>query len=285
MPTVPSPRAHPGPTASPAVADEVVDLHALGARLALDLSGLPVEVAAAFRRAWQHCLDPRAGGADPAEEVDAGAFVVAERFGEALPPGDEDAPARMLMRATQGITKALIAAQAGRVLMLHAGALCDPTTGAAVVFVAPGGTGKTTLSRTFGTSLAYLTDETVAVTADGRILPYRKPLSIRRDPHRGLKDEVPAAQLGLLAPRAQPWVAGVVVIRRDPAMVGVAVEPMDVLDAIVALAPETSSLPLLARPLGRLAELGEATGGFRLLRYAEAVDLEPVIREITGRAR
>ncbi|GAA6527722.1 hypothetical protein IDVR_35200 [Intrasporangium sp. DVR] len=284
VPQSPSPSAPSAGSVAPAL-DGVVDLHALGARLSLDLRRVPVDLAAAFRTVWQHCLDPLAGGVGPEEEVDAGSFVVADRVGESLLAGDEDAPARILMRATQSITKALIAAQAGRVLMLHAGALCDPVTGASVVYVAPGGTGKTTLSRTFGLTLGYLTDETVAITEDRRILPYRKPLSVRRDPHRGLKDELPAVSLGLLAPPRRPWVAGVLVLRRDPEMHEARVEPMDPLDAIVTLAPETSSLPLLPRPLRRLAELGEATGGFRLARYAEAVDLEPVIRDITGRVR
>lgn len=268
---------------SPAAADAVVVVHALGARLRVDLDGLPAALVADFRRVWQHCSEPSAGGVSVADEVDAGTLSVAERLGDTLVGADGDASARLLMRTTQAITKALIAAQAGRLLLLHAGALCDPETGAAVVYVAPGGTGKTTLSRTFGRTFAYLTDETVGITEDRRILPYPKPLSIRRTPHRGVKDEVPASELGLVGPQADPWVAGVLVIRRDAALDGVVVEELGALDAVVSLAPETSSLTRLERPLHRLAELGEATGGFRLVRYAEAADLGPVLGEITGR--
>ncbi|MDV3223459.1 hypothetical protein [Intrasporangium sp.] len=268
---------------SPAVEDRVFVVHALGARLAVDLDGLPPVLVARFRHAWQHCAEPSAGGALAADEVDAGTLSLADRLGEPLVDANGDAHARLLMRATQSITKALIAAQAGRLIMLHAGALSHPDTGAAVVFVAPGGTGKTTLSRTFGHTLAYLTDETVAITADRGILPYPKPLSIRRTPHQGVKDELPASELGLVSPRVEPWVAGIIVLRRDAALDGVVVEELGALDAIVALAPETSSLTRLERPLHRLAELGEATGGYRLVRYAEAADLGPVLGEITGR--
>mgnify|MGYP003454070666 FL=1 len=61
-------------------------------------------------------------------------------------------------------------------------------TGVSLVCVAPGGTGKTTRSRRLGQSYGYLTDETVATDADGRILPHPEPLSVRRQEQPGVEE-------------------------------------------------------------------------------------------------
>lgn len=71
------------------------------------------------------------------------------------------------MLTTQDITRALIAAQIGTLLMLHAGAVSDPVTGRSLVYVAAGGTGKTTLTRRLGQRFGYLTDETVGIDKAG----------------------------------------------------------------------------------------------------------------------
>ena len=63
------------------------------------------------------------------------------------------------------------------------------------------------------------------------------------------------------------------------------VEPLDVADALLLLAPEASSLARLEHPLHRLAALGHATGGFRLVRYAEAADLAELVRDTVGASR
>ena len=171
-------------------------------------------------------------------------------------------------------------------MMFHAGALCDQTTGATIAMVAPGGTGKTTLVRTLGATRGYVTDETVAVDADLTISPYCKPLSVRRPDSRQPKDEMAPADLGLTPPRVPPWLAGMVLLRRDLGLGSeVVVETVDVLDALVLLAPESSSLARLERPLHRLAALLDAVGGLRRVHYHDARDLEPVVREILGRSR
>lgn len=88
----------------------------------------------------------------------------------------------LLQMLTQAVTRAAIDAQAGRLVMLHAAGIQDPATGAVVALVGPGGTGKTTLIRALGPGRGYITDETVAVTDDHTVLPYPKPLSVRRQP-------------------------------------------------------------------------------------------------------
>lgn len=193
---------------------------------------------------------------------------------------------RAIMRLTQDVTLAAIRSQAGRYLMLHAGGLCHPGTGAAIVYVAPGGTGKTTLTRTFGPGLGYISDETIAIGPDGTMAPYLKPLSIRQLDHPGVKDEVAPGSLGLRPPHVQPWVAGVIVLQRDPAFADrIEVREVGLLDAIAILSPEISSLASLDRPLRTCADMIEAAGGLRIVRYAEATQLESLVRTVVESVR
>ncbi|HSN43614.1 MAG TPA: ATP-binding protein [Propionibacteriaceae bacterium] len=109
----------------------------------------------------------------------------------------------------------MIQAQVGNLLMLHAGALCDLGSGASVVFVAPGGTGKTTLARTLGVRFGYLTGETVGIDRNGRVHPYPKPLSIRTGASMSHKREVSPDDLGLGYAHPDPYVARVVLLSRS----------------------------------------------------------------------
>lgn len=268
-------------------------IRAIGADVPVVLEDPAETFVATFEHVWHECLvGPPVGPRGPGMP----AAVVAEEVvvpRDELQDGDVTRRRRALMQLTQRITRSAIKAQAGRLLMLHAGALAHPETGASVVFVAPGGTGKTTLARVLGPRWRYVTDETVAITRDGHILPYPKPLSIRPEPvdgiRDGVKDEVAPGDLGLRPSDAAPWVAGVVSLRReegegrDPAPVRR--EPVDVLDALVTLAPETSSLGLLERPLHWLGDLLTGTGGLVRLRYSDAATLEPVVRDVLGRTR
>lgn len=261
-----------------------VELHALGARLVLDLGDATPEQVERVRALWHLCIAGDDGSGSSRPRVDAGTLSVGDRFAQ-IDESDPDSESGVLMQLTQDVTRTLIAAQVGRVLMLHAGALAHPETGASIVYVAPGGTGKTTLTRTLGPGLAYLTDETVAITETGEILPYPKPLSIRPAPFRGIKHETAPAALGLRAPEVTPWVAGVVVLRREAPGEHVEAEPVELFDALTMLAPESSSLDKLNRPLHRLAELLDRTGGLRRLHYVEATALAPFVAEVTGRTR
>lgn len=191
---------------------------------------------------------------------------------------------RLLQRLTQSVTFAAIRARSGELLMLHAAALADPATGATVGFVAPGNTGKTTLCRTLGPSRAYVTDETLGVRRDGTITPYLKPLSTRRPDWMGVKDEQAPGSLGLRPPQVTPWLAGLVLLRRDPEHLGPPeVEAFGLLDAVMALVPESSAFMSTDRPLQWLADVLDRTGGARRVRYAEVQDLEPLASEMLGR--
>lgn len=191
----------------------------------------------------------------------------------------------ILQQLTQQITRTVIGERTGDLLMLHAGALAHPVTGAAVIFVAPGGTGKSTTCRVLGPSRRYLSDETVGIRRDGTIAPYLKPISLRRPDWPGIKDEVAPADLGLVPPTVPVRPAGVVLLRRDDAHDRpVQVTPLDTLEALTAMAPETSGFMKTDRPLSWLAELVEATGGASQVSYRSAEDLEPLVADICGRA-
>lgn len=137
---------------------------------------------------------------------------------------------------TQQVTRAMIAARTGDLVMMHAGALCHPETGATLVYSAPGGTGKTTLTTYFGTRYGYLSDETAGITATGEVLAYPKPLSTRNPDHHG-KDEISPDDLGLMPAHPHPWLAGIVILDRNDAYHGVEAETLHIIDAIEALVP------------------------------------------------
>jgi hypothetical protein len=254
----------------------VVKVRALGVVVAIRVPR--PELREAVEHSWQACLVQEDGDEDGDLRA-AGTVVLRE-------PHDDhaDSLAGSLQMLTQDVTTAAIKSRAGSVLLFHAGGLSNLETGASVVFVAPGGTGKTTLVRTLGPGRGYISDETIAVGADGRITPYAKPLSVRRAEAPHIKDEIPPGELGLALPAADPWLASIVVLRRDrepgtPAEV----EVVDLLDALVLLAPETSSLAEVEAPLRTLADLVERSGGLHLVHYSDAVDLEPLVGELLGR--
>jgi hypothetical protein len=194
---------------------------------------------------------------------------------EAAGPDVESA----LHHLSPAVTTTAIGARAGQLVMLHAAALADPLTGRTAVLVAASGTGKTTASVTLGRSLAYVSDETAAITREGVVLPYRKPLSIIDGGH--LKKQVAPSALGLLTTDQEYRLGALLVIERDRHHVGEPlVDLLDTVDAIAAIAPQSSFLPSLERPLHRLAELIHLVGGARRVRYAESADLEPVIARL-----
>lgn len=233
----------------------------------------------AFLRAWSRCLDR------PAE-------TRGESVTLALGTNDGHGGSRrqrrvasdnlgdLMQLATQRITNSLISARAGQFLMFHAGAVCHPRTGRSLVFVARGGTGKTTLARTLGATFGYLTDETVAIDSEGIIRPYPKPLSIRV-PGQSHKDELSPDELGLEQAHDRPFVDRVVLLRRSSGHdAAPEVRQLSLLDAIVALAPETSSLSKLDRGLHWCADLIERTGPVVEWTYSEAEHLVPLASEI-----
>jgi hypothetical protein len=257
--------------------DLLVDVGVLGT--VVRIRTVDTDFTALVRRAWHLALAPGTGREVPEDRTITMTDV--EVLGSDAP---SERRSRAMVALTQRVTFTALRARAGQAVFFHAGGICDPRTGAAFVYVAPGGTGKTTLTRSIGPGLGYLSDETVAVRADGSVMPYLKPLSIRRGGDVTLKDEVAPGELGLRAPAASPWIAGLVILRRQD---GARLERKAVttLDAIAALSPETSALAALDHPFRRLADVLERAGGLEIVTYSEADQLRSLVDEVLRRTR
>ncbi|MDO5534747.1 MAG: hypothetical protein Q4F65_08860 [Propionibacteriaceae bacterium] len=239
-----------------------LDLHGLGARTRLTVEGdRASELLDALRSAWSRCLSPQD------DEIEAEPLTVSLS-------GDL-APA--MQGITQDVTRAFIRAQRGRLFLFHSGAVTCPRTGGAVAYVAPGGTGKTTLSRVLGATHGYVTDETVGFTADGRIRPYPKPLSVRSSDGGGVKDEISPDALGLEHVHPDAHLRRLVLLTRDAAATSPVVEELNPLDAILRLTSESSSLSSLDRPLQTLFAFLDERPSTLAVTYAEATDLRDVM--------
>ena len=239
-------------------------VHGLGTSVRVDLGEHidPDE----FATAWSRCLLDDAQTSASASTAQGATPVV---------PGG-----RSMTSLTQSITRALIEQRAGELLMLHAGAVCNPTTGASIAYVAPGGTGKTTLSRLLGSTYGYLTDETVGIEPrTWEIEPYPKPLSTRTPEGGYPKCELGPDELGLLAAHPRPRLSTLALMRRTPGRTEAKISRMDLFDAITALVPETSSLPAMDRPLHLLADLHDELDGVWLLEFGESEQLNDWIDE------
>ena len=123
----------------------------------------------------------------------------------------------LMQMLTQAVTRAAIDAQAGRLVMLHAAGIQDPTTGAVVALVGPGGTGKTTLIRTLvprprlhhGRDCRHHRRQHRAALPQAAVGPPRAASS-------PWKDETDPLHFGALAPSQPATLAGIVMLdRRD----------------------------------------------------------------------
>ncbi|MCJ2194111.1 PqqD family peptide modification chaperone [Kaistella montana] len=178
-------------------------------------------------------------------------------------------------------TSRTIESARGTHLLFHAACLAAPETGAAMVLVAASGTGKTTATRWLGPHFAYLTDETAIIDpGDLAVTPYPKPLSVleargvrpktQRGPDAlGLGPTLPDARLARIAVLDR--------VRVPEGPVPPRAEPMELVAALGALVPQTSSLSRLPRGLVTLCRVLDAVGGAQRLVYAEAEDLRGVI--------
>jgi hypothetical protein len=251
-------------------------------------------------RAWSRCLvapDPEAP--DACRDLDEPQIDLCVGDCSSVLPGAPGtgwitAPdvTTAMDRLTSAVTVALMTRRAGSLLMLHACGLTDPSTGATVALVAPSGTGKTTLARTLGTAWGYVSDETVAVQADGAVLPYPKPLSCVISEDVEAKEQIGPDECGLLSSGDRDlYVAAVLLLERRPdAPRTPRLDVVPTVHALAALAPETSYFTRLERPLGTLADILNSTGGLRRVTYREASDLSGTVSALlsdrrVGRAR
>ncbi len=243
---------------------------ALGVRIDLDLTGCAGDEAQLVRDAWH---DAAATESTPAE--------VTLRVRE-----DAADTAHVLERLSQRVTLAAIEARRGRLWMLHAAGLAI-ADGRVVVAVGPSGRGKTTAARVLGRHSGYVSDETVAIDAQGRVHAYRKPLSIIESGSHPKVQRAPSA-LGLQPlPDAELRLAGIVLLdRRVDAPDDPVLEPVDLGDALDELVAQSSYLPSLSTPLQLMASLAASVGGVQRVVYREAeslVTIAPQFAEAAAR--
>ena len=181
------------------------------------------------------------------------------------------------------ITRALIDALAGQYLMLHAAALANPKTDAAIVMCGPSGAGKTTLAHSLGSRLGYLTDElSIIDSATFNVIPYPKPLSVVR-PGQVDKDQIGPDTAGLLpASRAAKVAAVVLIDRRDDGPNAPELHSLDLFTGITELVPHTSSLKALPTPLHVLRDLTDGVRRVQRLSFRPHADLTAIVTELIG---
>jgi hypothetical protein len=195
---------------------------------------------------------------------------------------DVDGLDRLLERLGQDLCLWGIHDRRGDLLMLHACGVSDPATGATVGLVGPSGMGKSTAAALLGRRWGYVSDELLAIDVDLTVVPFPKPLSIVV-PGRAVKDQVRAADLGLLVAPPAPHLVGLLLLDRRPEP-GVAVEALATVDALALLTPQVSYLAHLPRPLHRVAETLHRVGGLRRVTYHQTEDLQPVVADLLGAA-
>lgn len=234
-------------------------ISALGRVVRIDTSALEQHDRDALRRVWAD-----ADANVPGDAAADGGVVVA--------PADRETD-QLLSLISRRVTGRAIAARRGELWMLHAGAVADEK-GRVVVVIGPSGRGKTTAMRALGQHHAYVTDETVAIEADGVIHPYRKPLSII-ERVGAVKAQRPPGELGLGALPAVPLRLAALVLldRRVDGPDAAELDVCDLGEALVELAEQTSYLADLPRPLQTIAAHATAVGGIHRVVYREAESL------------
>lgn len=194
------------------------------------------------------------------------------------PELDDDAALAML--STDVTLLALAHRKGDGLWMLHAAGLADDD-GNVVVLSAPSGTGKTTAARHLSRRYAYISDETIAIDADGGVVPYRKPLSVIQ-PDRMHKVQIALSSLdgGRPVPDSLRIAKVVVLDRSDDGPEVPEVEQLDLVSALELLAPQSSYLGDARAPLRSIAAILAATGGAVRVHYREVSTIDDVVAEL-----
>ena len=164
------------------------------------------------------------------------------------------------------LTIRAIKAAAGTRLMLHAG-VAD-ADGRVVAPRRPSGMGKTTASVYLSRhGFGYVTDETVSIGRDGDVLPFGRPLSLRRPVGEIQKSP---DELGMGVPSGDLSIARIVLLDRAP---GQADPPtltaVPLVDALLELIPQASALAKLPDPLRFMSRVVDRCGGVLRLTYGD----------------
>lgn len=257
-----------------------ITLEVLGVRWRLDCSGVRPEVGELLSHLWS-----RARVEDDPEAPVFRLVTATRDLGEDAGYVADDDLERVPYGVSRALTLATIRRRVGQVHLLHATGLASADGTRAIALVGPSGTGKSTVARTLGTAYGYLSDEALAVTDDLTVLPYPKPVSLLdRDGAARSKTEQSPDDAGLRPTPPDARLAALVVLARDGAReTPAALEPLDLLTAVTAVIPQTSSLYRRADPLPWLARALTLAGGPYALAYREAGALAPLVEGLLER--
>lgn len=272
---------------APRSGDHHVDLIAMGVTVRVVCHGdAPYTLATLVDRTWLWLAAPAPHQGEPDVTISVAVFEDAAARAAARAEGwlTYESLGQAMHFLSSTVTVRAITHRAGELVMLHAAGMADPD-GRVVAFVAPSGTGKTTLSRTLGRHYGYVTDETLAVEFDGTVLAYPKPLSVITSPTAGLKEQMSAHDLKLLRAPQPLTLARVVLLDRQPdGPESPEVTPLPLLHGLAELAGQTSYLPRLPGKLHTLADVIENAGGISRVTYRESSQLVDLIPSLAAGA-
>ncbi|WP_338749726.1 hypothetical protein [Janibacter alittae] len=241
-----------------------LDMVSMGCRWVLDVSELDEAPAAETAARWRRCID-LAGRSTPILDDE--------------PQTVRATATRQSYDLSRELTRTGLVRLRGRVTLLHAAALADDS-GRALALVAPSGGGKSTATRVLGRALGYLSDETLVLLEDHAIAPHPKPPSLVVDPaDRWRKHEPSPDELGLGPTPGHARLARLLTLDRDTDVTEPSIEPVGLIDQLLAVLPETSSAWLVPDGLDRLARAVTVGGAPARMRYAEVDTCHDLVRE------
>lgn len=243
------------------------DIDALGVGLRVDAAGLSLADVARLRAQWRRVEGYR----EPTRTI---SVALGGLPSEADVTGADFDEVSVALR--QMINLRVLEARREELLLFHAAGLADPSTGEVIALIGPSGAGKTTAASSLGTVLGYVSDETVAVDASGAVIPFPKPLAIKR-PGTVRKRIAGPDALGLREVRTPLRLARVALLDRRDERVDPMITTLGLDETLRAVIEQTSFFASLPQALRRLEAVVRASGGVHVIRYHHATELvEPV---------
>lgn len=245
-----------------------------------DLSAQHAQVAAHLQHLWARAaVEPTGTEHDFTVTVGAGSIP---RDSNNVPLGCQFVDPQSFPYAfSRALTLACVSVRRGEALMLHAACLAAQTHhgAAALILVGHSGAGKSTAVQQLGTTHGYITDEMTVIEKDMTISPYPKPVSLTSArPHD--KDEVSPDDLGLIE-ASNPVTAGpVIALNRSSSAAPASIDRLDLIDGLLTVLPQTSSIQVLPDPLLRLATAITRYGGPYQLNYRNIADCTTLLGDL-----
>ena len=249
------------------------DVEALGVGLRVRVAGLARRDIRRLRAQWRRVSGHGATAATISVAVGdrvAGADVRGRDFDE------------VSVALRQVINLRAIERRREDLLMFHAAGLADPATGDVIALIGASGAGKTTAAASLGTVLGYVSDETVAVDAAGRVHPFPKPLAVKQ--RHGLSKRIAGPDaLGLLEAHTPLRLTRLALLDRRDEKVAPTITTVGLEEALAPVIEQTSYFASLPSALQRLDALATASGGVHVIRYHHAADLVEPVSELLRR--